>query len=141
MLQRSGVPETQLPSRANRRRGRFGRHLAAQVALPGLLTWSLTAVALWWFLGTDRAELFVVLAAATAVAALVGSLIAALGTVGVARDVLRLRDEARRIAMGELTAPVGSNRDDELGEIAGSLERMRLSLQEGLERLRRRTKA
>lgn len=141
VLQRSGVPETQLPSRANRRRGRFGRHLAAQVALPGLLTWSLTAVALWWFLGTDRAELFVVLAAATAVAALVGSLIAALGTVGVARDVLRLRDEARRIAMGELTAPVGSNRDDELGEIAGSLERMRLSLQEGLERLRRRTKA
>jgi HAMP domain-containing protein len=40
--------------------------------------------------------------------------------------------------MGELTAPVTTRRDDELGEIAGSLERMRLSLQEGLERLRKR---
>ncbi len=136
VLKRSGVPEAELGS--GRSRGRLGRHLAAQVALPGLLTWSLTAVALWWFLGSDRAELFVVLAAASALAALTGSLIAALGTMGLARDVVRLRDEARRVAMGDLTAPVASNRDDELGEIAGSLERMRLSLQEGMERLRQR---
>jgi len=136
VLKRSGVPEAELGS--GRSRGRLGRHLAAQVALPGLLTWSLTAVALWWFLGTDRAELFVVLAAASALAALTGSLIAALGTMGLARDVVRLRDEARRVAMGDLTAPVASNRDDELGEVAGSLERMRLSLQEGMERLRQR---
>jgi HAMP domain-containing protein len=67
-----------------------------------------------------------------------GSLIAGLGTMGLAQDVVRLRDEARRVAMGDLTAPVASNRDDELGEIAGSLERMRLSLQEGMERLRQR---
>jgi HAMP domain-containing protein len=80
----------------------------------------------------------VLLAGATAVAALIGSLVAALGTAGIARDVVRLRDEARRVAMGELTTPVASNRDDELGELAGSLERMRLSLQEGLERLRQR---
>lgn len=138
-LRRSGVPDADLPSAGARRRGRFGRHLAAQVALPGLLTWSLTAVALWWFLGGVRSDLFVPLAAASAVAALVGSLVAALGTVGVARDVVRLRDEARRVAMGELTSPVGSNRDDELGELAGSLERMRLSLQEGLDRLRKRS--
>jgi len=138
VLKRSGVPEVELPLAGARLRGRFGRHLAAQVALPGLLTWSLTAVALWWFLGEERLELFVTLAAASAVAALIGSLIAAIGTMGVARDVVRLRDEARRVAMGELTAPVGSNRDDELGEIAGSLERVRLSLQEGLERLRQR---
>ncbi len=136
VLKRSGVPEAELGG--GRRRGRLGRHLAAQVALPGLLTWSLTAVALWWFLGSDRTELFVVLAAASALAALMGSLIAALGTIGLAQDVVRLRDEARRVAMGDLTAPVASNRDDELGEIAGSLERMRLSLQEGMERLRQR---
>ena len=136
VLKRSGVPEAELTS--GRRRGRLGRHLAAQVALPGLLTWSLTAVALWWFLGSDRTELFVVLAAASALAALIGSLIAGLGTTGLAQDIVRLRDEARRVAMGDLTAPVASNRDDELGEIAGSLERMRLSLQEGMERLRQR---
>jgi HAMP domain-containing protein len=136
VLKRSGIPDAELGS--GRRRGRFGRHLAAQVALPGLLTWSLTAVALWWFLGADRTELFVVLAAASALAALMGSLIAALGTMGLAQDVVRLRDEARRVAMGDLTAPVASNRDDELGEVAGSLERMRLSLQEGMERLRQR---
>jgi HAMP domain-containing protein len=138
VLKRTGVPDAELDSERKRRRGRFGRHLAAQVALPGLLTWSLTAVALWWFLGADRSDLFVVLAAATALAALLGSLLAALGTVGLAQDVIRLRDEARRVAMGDLTAPVASNRDDELGEIAGSLERMRLSLQEGMERLRQR---
>jgi HAMP domain-containing protein len=140
VLQRSGVPEAELAGAGSRRRGRFGRHLAAQVALPGLLTWSLTAVALWWFLGDDRSQHFVALAAATAVTALIGSLVAALGTVGVARDVVRLRDEARRVSMGELTTPVASNRDDELGELAGSLERMRLSLQEGLERLRQRSR-
>jgi HAMP domain-containing protein len=138
VLKRTGIPDSELDSERKRRRGRFGRHLAAQVALPGLLTWSLTAVALWWFLGADRGDLFVVLAAATALAALMGSLLAALGTVGLAQDVIRLRDEARRVAMGDLTAPVASNRDDELGEIAGSLERMRLSLQEGMERLRQR---
>jgi len=138
VLKRTGIPDSELDSERMRRRGRFGRHLAAQVALPGLLTWSLTAVALWWFLGADRSDLFVVLAAATALAALMGSLLAALGTVGLAQDVIRLRDEARRVAMGDLTAPVASNRDDELGEIAGSLERMRLSLQEGMERLRQR---
>jgi HAMP domain-containing protein len=140
VLQRSGVPEAELAGAGHRRRGRFGRHLAAQVALPGLLTWSLTAVALWWFLGDDRSQYFVALAAATAVTALAGSLVAALGTVGIARDVVRLRDEARRVSMGELTTPVASNRDDELGELAGSLERMRLSLQEGLERLRQRNR-
>jgi HAMP domain-containing protein len=138
VLQKNGVPDAELSSAGQRRRGRFGRHLAAQVALPGLLTWSLTAVALWWFLGDARNELFVLLAGATALAALIGSLVAALGTAGIARDVVRLRDEARRVAMGELTTPVASNRDDELGELAGSLERMRLSLQEGLERLRQR---
>ncbi len=138
-LKRSGVSESELAAAAGRRRGRFGRKLAAQVALPVVLSWGLGAAGIWFLLPADgRIDAFVPLAAATAVAALVGALLAALGTAGVARDVTKLRDEARRVAMGELTAPVTTNRDDELGEIAGSLERMRLSLQEGLERLRKR---
>ena len=138
-LKRSGVSESELSAAAGRRRGRFGRKLAAQVALPVVLSWGLGAVGIWFLLPVHgRVDVFVLLAAATAVAALLGALMAALGTAGVARDVTKLRDEARRVAMGELTAPVTTNRDDELGEIAGSLERMRLSLQEGLERLRKR---
>jgi HAMP domain-containing protein len=138
-LKRSGVSESELAAAVGRRRGRFGRKLAAQVALPVVLSWGLGAAGIWFLLPAEgRVDAFVPLAAATAVAALVGALMAALGTAGVARDVTKLRDEARRVAMGELTAPVTTNRDDELGEIAGSLERMRLSLQEGLERLRKR---
>ena len=139
VLKRTGVSGSELAAAAGRRRGRFGRKLAAQVALPVVLSWGLGAAGIWFLLPADgRLEAFVPLAAATAVAALLGALLAALGTAGVARDVTKLRDEARRVAMGELTAPVTTNRDDELGEIAGSLERMRLSLQEGLERLRKR---
>ena len=139
VLKRTGVPDSELAAAAGRRRGRFGRKLGAQVALPVVLTWGLGAAGIWFLLPADgRLEAFVPLAAVTAVAALLGALMAALATAGVARDVAKLRDEARRVAMGELTAPVTTNRDDELGEIAGSLERMRLSLQEGLERLRKR---
>ncbi len=139
VLRASGVPEAELAAATGRRRGRFGRMLAAQVALPVVLSWGLGAVGIWLFLPAEgRLDAFVPLAAATAVAALLGALLAALGTAGIARDVTKLRDEARRVAMGELTSPVTTRRDDELGEIAGSLERMRLSLQEGLERLRKR---
>jgi HAMP domain-containing protein len=139
VLKRTGVPASELAAASGRRRGRFGRVLAAQVILPVVLTWGLGATAMWFLLPAHgRTDTFVPLAAATAIAALVGALLAALATAGVARDVVKLRDEARRVAMGELTAPVTTRRDDELGEIAGSLERMRLSLQEGLERLRKR---
>ncbi|MDF1522263.1 MAG: HAMP domain-containing protein [Trueperaceae bacterium] len=111
-------------------------------ALPVVLAWALGAGATWFLLEPEgRLEVFGTLAAATAVAALVGMLVAAIGARGVARDVVQLRDEARRVAMGELTAPVTTRRDDELGEIAGSLERTRLSLQEGLERLRKRARS
>ncbi len=139
VLRRSGVAETEIAASSERRRGRFGRRMATQVALPVLATWPLGAVATWFLLPADaRVVLFVPIAAVTAIATLLGALIAAVTTGPMARDVLKLRDEARRVAMGELTAPVTTRRDDELGEIAGSLERVRLSLQEGLERLRKR---
>lgn len=138
-LRRSGVPEPEIAAASGRRRGRLGRALAARVALPVLLSWALGAVGTWLLLPLEsRLELFVPIASATAIATLVAAWLAGSATLGIARDVVRLRDEARRVAMGELTTPVTTRRDDELGEIAGSLERMRLSLQEGLERLRKR---
>ncbi len=43
-----------------------------------------------------------------------------------------------RISHGDFDAPVELPRDDELGQIAGAVERMRISLREGMERLRQR---
>ncbi len=43
-----------------------------------------------------------------------------------------------RISHGDLERPVELRRDDELGQIATAVERMRISLREGMERLRRR---
>lgn len=43
-----------------------------------------------------------------------------------------------RISHGDLEQPVELQRDDELGQIARAVERMRISLREGMERLRRR---
>ncbi|MFO7545550.1 MAG: HAMP domain-containing protein [Trueperaceae bacterium] len=43
-----------------------------------------------------------------------------------------------RISHGDFERPVELSRDDELGQIAKGVERMRVSLREGMERLRRR---
>lgn len=43
-----------------------------------------------------------------------------------------------RISHGDFERPVELKRDDELGQIAKAVERMRVSLREGMERLRRR---
>lgn len=43
-----------------------------------------------------------------------------------------------RISHGDFEQPVELQRDDELGQIARAVERMRISLREGMERLRRR---
>jgi HAMP domain-containing protein len=53
-------------------------------------------------------------------------------------NVLRLVKAADRISLGELNEPVGLKTNDELNELGEALERMRVSLQESLERLRRR---
>lgn len=143
VLRSSGVDEEDLVASMERRRGRFGRRLSALVILPVALSWALTATFLYLLLpesaeGPVRSTLWVPLAAATAVAALAGALAAALATGRVVEDVVRLRDAAHRLAMGELEAPVRHRRKDELGDIAASLERLRVSLQEALGRLRKR---
>ena len=138
-LQRSGVGEDQLSASRERRRGRFGRRLSALVALPVTLSWLLSAGFIYLLLPADlRPELWIPLAAATAIAALSGALAAALATTRITGDVTRLRDDAEHIAMGDLSSPVRVRRDDELGDVAASVDRLRVSLQEALERLRKR---
>ena len=58
-------------------------------------------------------------------------------TRGMARRFLRLREIARRISMGDLETPVGIESNDELGDIANSVERMRASLKAAMARLSR----
>jgi HAMP domain-containing protein len=139
VLKRSGVRDDDLPGSLERRRGRFGRRLSALVALPVTLSWLLSATFIYLLLPDGvRGDLWVPLAAATAIAALAGALAAGLATTRIASDVVRLRDDAQRIAMGELASPVRVRRDDELGDTASSVDRLRVSLQEALERLRKR---
>ncbi len=139
VLQRSGVGDEALSSSRDRRRGSFGRRLSGLVMLPVALSWGLSATFIYLLLPeVQRAVLWVPLVAATAIAALSGALVATLATGRITADVSQLRDEAERIAMGDLSGPVGLRRSDELGDVAGSVERLRVSLQEALERLRKR---
>jgi len=57
------------------------------------------------------------------------------GLTGAITYLLRATD---RISHGDLERRVELRRDDELGQIARAVERMRLSLLEAMERLRRR---
>src|SRR5690606_4740152 len=59
-------------------------------------------------------------------------------TRGVTDAVRYLLVATDRISHGDFEKPVELERDDELGQIAGAVERMRISLREGMERLRRR---
>ncbi len=59
-------------------------------------------------------------------------------TRGITDAVRYLLVATDRISHGDLEQPVELKRDDELGQIARAVERMRISLREGLERLRRR---
>ena len=52
----------------------------------------------------------------------------------------RLLKAADAISMGNLSRPVMADRNDEIGDLAQALERMRQSLEAAMERLRRRRK-
>lgn len=56
----------------------------------------------------------------------------------VVQPIERLVKVADAISMGDLTRPVQADRNDEIGDLAQALERMRLSLDAAMERLRRR---
>ena len=54
------------------------------------------------------------------------------------KSIIRLTEAADTISLGEFDVPVEKRSNDELGDLAEALERMRLSLRAALERLRRR---
>lgn len=56
----------------------------------------------------------------------------------VVRPIEELVRVADAISMGDLSRPVKAERNDEVGDLAQALERMRLSLDSAMERLRRR---
>lgn len=59
----------------------------------------------------------------------------------VVQPIERLVKVADAISMGDLTRPVQVDRNDEIGDLAQALERMRLSLDAAMERLRRRKRS
>lgn len=69
---------------------------------------------------------------------LLAILIAILLSRAVTNTISQLVEAADRISRGELDESVDIRSNDELGELARSIERMRVSLQEAMERLRRR---
>lgn len=70
--------------------------------------------------------------------ALAASLIfSILVTQGITRRVLRLKDIADKVSMGDLETPVRVESNDEIGDLAYSLERMRASLKAAMVRLSR----
>jgi HAMP domain-containing protein len=54
------------------------------------------------------------------------------------KSIIRLTEAADTISLGEFDVPVHKKSNDELGDLAEALERMRLSLRAAVERLRRR---
>ena len=67
------------------------------------------------------------------------AVLAALSLTRGIRDAIRyLLVATDRISHGDFERPVELERDDELGQIAAAVERMRVSLRESMERLRRR---
>lgn len=91
--------------------------------------------------GTLRGELGQVLLT-TLLVGLIPVLFAVLAALSLTRgltDAIRyLLVAADRISHGDFEQPVELERDDELGQIGKAIERMRLSLHESMERLRRR---
>jgi HAMP domain-containing protein len=70
-------------------------------------------------------------------ALMAGLIFAVLLTRGIARRALRLKEMSARVSMGELETPVAIESNDEIGDIACSVERMRASLKAAMSRLSR----
>ncbi|WP_350242693.1 HAMP domain-containing protein [Deinococcus sonorensis] len=68
----------------------------------------------------------------------VAALMAARTARRIVEPIERLVKAADAISMGDLERPVRPERNDEIGDLAEALERMRLSLEAAMERLRRR---
>jgi HAMP domain-containing protein len=72
-----------------------------------------------------------------AIALAASLLFAVLVTRGITGRVLRLRELADKVSLGDLETPVGIESNDEIGDLAHALERMRASLKAAIARLSR----
>lgn len=74
----------------------------------------------------------------TIVATAIAAFFAARTARRIVRPIENLVEAADKISLGQLDTPVTAERNDEIGDLARALERMRLSLEAAMERLRRR---
>ncbi|NCC24481.1 MAG: HAMP domain-containing protein [Deltaproteobacteria bacterium] len=65
-------------------------------------------------------------------------LLALLFAIRIARPITELTKVAEKISLGDLNAPIGIKRKDEIGELADALRRMQASLKKAVQRLQRR---
>jgi HAMP domain-containing protein len=83
-------------------------------------------------------RLTLLIAAVVVVGVLIAALILSVVASQLLRPIVQLSRVADQISLGKLEQPIEMNRNDEIGQLAESLERMRISLLAALERLRRR---
>jgi HAMP domain-containing protein len=89
---------------------------------------------------TQQAEssLILIMIGFTVVAALIGTGLAVAITRSVTVPVGKLLKAADEVSLGHLDAPMEVDSRDEIGELAESMERMRVSMKAAMERLKRR---
>ena len=90
-----------------------------------------------WFTAIVRqVQLTVLIVSLVAlVVAIAGAVVAAQR---LTRPIEELTEAANRISLGELDVPIGVSTGDEIGTLGESLDRMRISLKQAIERLRKR---
>jgi len=90
-----------------------------------------------WFTSIVRRVQFTILVV-TLVALALAIVGAVIGAQKLTRPIVELTEAANRISLGELDAPIAVQSQDEIGTLAESLDRMRISLKQAIERLRKR---
>jgi HAMP domain-containing protein len=109
--------------------GRLYDRVSTRVVLPSVFTWLISMVGFWFWWGAAQPDLVLTFTLISAWAVLVGGLVGTLALRPLAREVRRLHDATKSLADGEVNTPITSERDDELGDLAGALERARLRMQ------------
>jgi len=96
------------------------------------------SVAIWSHTVREEIQRTVVpLIGLIAVALVAGLVFAVLVTRGITGRVMRLKEIADKVSLGDLETPVGIDSNDEIGDLAHALERMRASLKAAMARLNR----
>lgn len=90
----------------------------------------------WFTAIVRRVQLTILIVTLVALVLAVGG--AVFGAQRMTRPIVELTEAANRISLGELDAPIAVQAQDEIGTLAESLDRMRISLKQAIERLRKR---